>query len=445
MNKLAQIANFPGTGKVIFMTFIPCGVWKSNKLYAYSSLVKQGDASYICINPDGSSASPQDLFISANNQILQLQNGSYVQASSDTHPDWQELCRDGVPGTTVDCATAEANGLMSSEDYKNLRDLLVSNESLLTQSEELQTLYDQLLEKVNSIPPAPVVNNGKTEFRLGEPKSFAHIGTAYANQSDDLIFYIPYASADKHGVLKSSDYVSLMNMLNAHPTIVNNIKQLTNKVSDCATKEYVHTYVGDGALHLKVNGTELTPEGGLFTANKSGDSTIDIAVPTAESIEDSTLTKLGDKVVFKDKFASELALEMAEVLSTKNTNKGLIFKFTNTDTNLECNPDILSVNYIKVGDYYRLNITGSFVLTGFDFAAQRGQVLYSVCSGSINNGELSTDKTGMLYLRLSELQASSSSAEGPVMFELSVFVKMLAIEGYSDGIWGYLSITQFYS
>lgn len=442
MNKLAQIANFPGTGKVIFMTFIPCGVWKSNTLYAYSSLVKQGDASYICINPDGSSASPQDLFISANNQILQLQNGSYVQASSDTHPDWQELCRDGVPGTTVDCATADANGLMSSEDYKNLRDLLVSNKSLLTQSEELQTLYNQLLAQLNALP---TVNNGETEFRIGNESSYASIGRVTANQSDGLIIYIPYASADKNGVLKSSDYVSLMEMLNAHPTLVNNITQLTNKVSDCATQKYVQTYVGNGALHLKVNGTELTPEGGLFTANKGGDSTINIAVPTAESIENSTLTKLGDKVVFKDTFASELALEMAEVLSTKNTNKRLIFTFINADKSLECNPDILSINYIKVGDYYRLNITGSFVLNGFDFAAQRGQVLYSVNSGNINNGELSTDKTGMLYLRLSELQASSSSAEGPVMFELSVFVKALATEGYSNGIWGELNITQFYS
>ena len=136
--------------------------------------------------------------------------------------------------------------------------------------------------------------------------------------------------------------------------------------------------------------------------------------------------------------------EMAEVLSTKNTNKRLIFTFINADKSLECNPDILSVNYIKVGDYYRLNITGSFVLNGFDFAAQRGQVLYSVRSGSINNGELSTEKTGMLYLRLSELQASSSSAEGPVMIELSVFVKTLASD-YSDGIYGELNITQFYS
>ena len=407
MNKLAQIANFPGTGKVIFMTFIPCGVWKSNTHYAYSSLVKQGDASYICINPDGSSASPQDLFISANNQKLQLLNGHYVQASSDTHPDWQELCRDGVPGTTVDCATADANGLMSSEDYKNLRDLLVSNESLLTQSEELQTLYNQLLARIDAMP---TVNNGETEFRLGNPTSYASIGRISADQSDNLIIWIPFASADKNGVLKSSDYVSLMNMLNAHPDLVNSITQLTNKVSDCATKEYVQTYVGNGALHLKVNGTEVTPEGGLFSANKGDDSTINIAVPTAESVEKSTLDKINEKVVFKDTFASELALEMAEVLSTKNTNKRLIFTF-NTDKSLECNPDILSVNYIKVGDYYRLNITGSFVLNGFDFAAQRGQVLYSVRSGSINNGELSTEKTGMLYLRLSELQASSSSAE----------------------------------
>ena len=440
MNKLAQIANFPGTGKVIFMTFIPCGVWKSNTHYAYSSLVKQGDASYICINPDGSSASPQDLFISANNQKLQLLNGHYVQASSDTHPDWQELCRDGVPGTTVDCATADANGLMSSEDYKNLRDLLVSNESLLTQSEELQTLYNQLLARIDAMP---TVNNGETEFRLGNPTSYASIGRISADQSDNLIIWIPFASADKNGVLKSSDYVSLMNMLNAHPDLVNSITQLTNKVSDCATKEYVQTYVGNGALHLKVNGTEVTPEGGLFSANKGDDSTINIAVPTAESVEKSTLDKINEKVVFKDTFASELALEMAEVLSTKNTNKRLIFTF-NTDKSLECNPDILSVNYIKVGDYYRLNITGSFVLNGFDFAAQRGQVLYSVRSGSINNGELSTEKTGMLYLRLSELQASSSSAEGPVMFELSVFVKTLASD-YSDGIYGELNITQFYS
>lgn len=445
MNKLAQIVNCPGVGNVIFMGFIPCGVWRANTHYDYSSLVKQGDASYICINPDGSSTSPQDLFVSANNQILQLQNGSYVQANADTHPDWQELCRDGVPGTAVDCATADANGLMSSEDYNSLRALLVSNESLLTQSEELQTLYNQLLERVNNIPPAQAVYNGETEFRLGNPSSHVSIGRVSANQSEGLIIYIPYASADKHGVLKSSDYILLMDMLNAHPTLVNNITQLTNKVSDCATKEYVQTYVGNGALHLKVNGTELTPEGGLFTANKGGDSTIDITVPTAESIEESTLNKLGDKVVFKNGFATELAKEMAEVLSVKNPNKGLVFNFANPSAKLECNPDILSVNYIKVGDYYRLNIAGSFVLLGFDFASQGGQVLYSVLSGTINNGELSTEKTGMLYLRLSELQASTDSANGPVMFELSVFTKELSSEGYSNGIYGSLNITQFYS
>lgn len=445
MNKLAQIVNCPGVGNVIFMGFIPCGIWKANTHYDYSSLVKQGDTSYICINPDGSSTSPQDLFVSANNQILQLQNGSYVQANADTHPDWQELCRDGVPGTAVDCATADANGLMSSEDYNSLRALLVSNESLLTQSEELQALYNQLLERVNNIPPAQAVYNGETEFRLGNPSSFSSIGRVSANQSEGLIIYIPYASADKHGVLKSSDYILLMDMLNAHPTLVNNITQLTNKVSDCATKEYVQTYVGNGALHLKVNGTELTPEGGLFTANKGGDSTIDIPLPTAESIEESTLNKLGDKVVLKNGFATELAKEMAEVLSVKNPNKGLVFNFANPSAKLECNPDILSVNYIKVGDYYRLNIAGSFVLQGFDFASQKGQVLYSVLSGTINNGELSTEKTGMLYLRLSELQASTDSATGPVMFELSVFTKELSSEGYSNGIYGSLNITQFYS
>lgn len=445
MNKLAQIVNCPGIGNVIFMGFIPCGVWKANTHYDYSSLVKQGDASYICINPDGSSTSPQDLFVSANNQILQLQSGSYVQANADTHPDWQELCRDGVPGTAVDCATADANGLMSSEDYKNLRDLLVSNESLLTQTDELKTVYYQLLERLDAMPAIPVVNNVDIEFRVGESKSYASIGRMFTNQSTGQIFYIPYASADKHGVLRSSDYILLMDMLNAHPTLVNNIAQLTNKVSDCATKEYVQTYVGNGALHLKVNGTELTPEGGLFTANKGGDSTINIAVPTAESIEESTLSKLGDKVVFKDTFALELALEMAEVLSGKNPNKRLVFNFTNpaSPDKIECNPDILSVNYIKVGDYYRLNIAGSFVLQGFDFVSQKGQVLYSVLSGTINNGELSTEKTGMLYLRLSELQASTDSATGPVMFELSVFTKELS--DYSDGIYGSLNITQFYS
>lgn len=445
MNKLAQIVNCPGVGNVIFMGFIPCGLWRANTHYAYSSLVKQGDASYICINPDGSSASPQDLFVSVNNQILQLQNGSYVQANADTHPDWQELCRDGVPGTAVDCATADANGLMSAEDYNSLRALLVSNESLLTQSEELQALYNQLLARLNAMPAIPVVNNVDIEFRVGESKSYASIGHMSTNQSAGQIFYIPYASADKHGVLKSSDYILLMDMLNTHPTLVDNITQLTNKVSDCATKEYVQTYVGNGTLHLKVNGAELTPEGGLFTANKGGDSTINIAVPTAESIEESTLNKLGDKVVFKNGFATELAKEMAEVLSVKNPNKGLVFNFANPSAKLECNPDILSVNYIKVGDYYRLNIAGSFVLQGFDFVSQKGQVLYSVLSGTINNGELSTEKTGMLYLRLSELQASTDSATGPVMFELSVFTKELSSEGYSNGIYGSLNITQFYS
>ena len=375
--KLVRILRLPDVGQCVIATFIPCGEWRANKHYAYSSLVKQGDATYICINPDGSNASPQDLFISFNNQILQLQDGNYLVASGNVHPDWQELCRDGVPGTAVDCATADANGLMSAEDYSRLRNLLVSNESLLTQTTELQTLYNQLLDKVDNLPTAttdanglmsskdysslqallvsneslltqteelqslynqllerlnampaiPAVNNASTQFRLGSETDNALIGTVTANQSDDLIIYIPYASADKHGVLKSSDYVSLMNMLNAHPTLINNITQLTNKVSDCATKEYVQTYVGNGALHLKVNGTELTPEGGLFTANKGGDSTINIEVPTAESVEKSTLDKINDKVVLKELFSTELAKEFSEVLSEKNTDKGLVFKF----------------------------------------------------------------------------------------------------------------------
>lgn len=218
-------------------------------------------------------------------------------------------------------------------------------------------------------------------------------------------------------------------------------------ILDFATKEYV----GNGALHIKVNGTELIPEGGLFTANKSGDSTINITVPNAESIEQSTLNKLGDKVVFKDTFASELALEMAEVLSGKNPDKGLVFNFTNPASpgKIECNPDILSVNYIKVGDYYRLNIAGSFVLNGFNFYEQKIQdnynpVLYSVISGTINNVELSAKKTGMLYFRLSDQQVSPNGAYGPVMFELSVFVESLSTDNYSNGIYGELNITQFY-
>ena len=500
--KLVRILRLPDVGQCVIATFIPCGEWRANKHYAYSSLVKQGDATYICINPDGSSASPQDLFISFNNQILQLQDGNYLVASGDVHPDWQELCRDGVPGTAVDCATADANGLMSSEDYSRLRDLLVSNESLLTQTTELQTLYNQLLDKVDNLPTAtadanglmsskdysslqallvsneslltqteelqtlynqllarldampaiPAVNNAKTEFRLGSESDYAFIGSVTANQSDELIIYIPYASKDKHGVLNKTDYTSLMEMLNAHPALVSEIASLTNTVSNCATKAEI-PYVGNGKLHLKVNGTEITPEGGLFSANKGDDSTINIAVPTAESVEKSTMDKINEKVVFKDTFASELAKEFSEVLSEKNTDKGLVFKFDkpfDNPANLECNPDILSFNYIKVGDIYRLNITGSFVLNGFNFNAQRGQnnynpVLYKVKSGSINNSDLFTEKTGMLYLRLSDQQASTEEARGPVVFELSVFVKSLSSEGYSNGIYGQLDITQFYS
>ena len=207
--------------------------------------------------------------------------------------------------------------------------------------------------------------------------------------------------------------------------------------------------IGNGALHIKVNGTEITPEGGIFTANKGGDSTINIPVPTSESIEQSTLNKLGDKVVLKNDFTTELAKEMAEVLSTKNEYKGLIFKFEYLDRRLECNPDILSVNYINVGGFYRLNISGSFLLNGFNFAEQKEQnnydpVLYSVKSGTINNVQLSAQKTGMLYLRLSGIQATAQQAYGPVMFELSVFVEKLSSD-YNEGIYGTLDIKQFYS
>ena len=448
MNKLFNKINLPGVGTCYVMGFIPCGDWQPNTHYAFSSLVRQGDASYICINPDGSSASPQDLFISYNNQILQLQNGSYVQASSDTHPDWQELCRDGVPGTAVDCATADANGLMSAEDYSSLRALLVSNESLLTQSEELQALYNQLLERVNNIPPAQPVYNGETEFRLGNPSSYASIGRVSANQSEGLIIYVPYASADKSGVLSVADY-------NAFTELKENTKGYVTSdwVYRVISNKVERSEIGNGALIFRVNGLDINPYyGGTFTANKADDTIINIEVPTAESIEESTLTKLGDKVVLKNGFTTELAKEMAEVLSGKNPDKGLVFNFTNPASpgKIECNPDILSVNYIKVGEYYRLNISGSFVLNGFNFNAQRGQnnydpVLYSVNSGRINSGDISTKKTGMLYLRLSQEQASSDSAHGPVMFELSVFVEELSKEGYSNGIYGSLDITQFYS
>lgn len=224
-----------------------------------------------------------------------------------------------------------------------------------------------------------------------------------------------------------------------------------------ATANHTHTTseitnfptIGNGALHIKVNGTELTPEGGIFTANKGDNSTINITVPTAESIEESTLNKLGDKVVLKNGFTTELAKEMAEVISEKNTEKKLIFKFANPATSLECNPDILSVNYIKVGDYYRLNVAGSFELNGFNFHEQKLQdnynpVLYSVSSGTINNVELSAKKTGMLYFRLSDQQVSPNGAYGPVVFELSVFVESLSTD-YNDGIYGELNIAQFYS
>ena len=416
--KLVRILRLPDVGQCVIATFIPCGEWRANKHYNYSSLVKQGDATYICINPDGSNASPQDLFISFNNQILQLQDGNYLVASGDVHPDWQELCRDGVPGTAVDCATADANGLMSAEDYSRLRDLLVSNESLLTQTEELQTLYNQLLDKVNNLPTA---------------------------------------TADVNGLMSSEDYSSLQALLVSNESLLTQTEELQSLYNQLlerlnATKAEI-PYIGNGTFHLKVNGTEITPEGGLFTANKGGDSTINIEVPTAESVEKSTLDKINDKVVLKELFSTELAKEFSEVLSEKNTDKGLVFKFDKPigdPANLECNPDILSFNYIKVGDLYRLNITGSFVLNGFNFNAQRGQnnynpVLYRVKSGTINNSEIYTEKTGMLYLRLSDQQASTDSAEGPVMFELSVFVKTLATEGYSNGIYGQLDITQFYS
>lgn len=448
MNKLFNKINLPGVGTCYVMGFIPCGDWQQNTHYAFSSLVRQGDASYICTNPDGSSASPQDLFISYNNQILQFQNGSYVQASSDTHPDWQELCRDGVPGTTVDCATADSNGLMSSEDYSSLRALLVSNESLLTQTDELKTVYYQLLERLDAMPAIPVVNNVDIEFRVGEPKSYASIGYMSTNQSAGQIFYIPYASADKSGVLSVADY-------KAFTELKDNTKGYVTSdwVYRVITTKADKSEIGNGALIFRVNGLDITPYyGGTFTANKADDTIINIEVPTAESIEQSTLTKLGDKVVLKEGFTTELAKEMAEVLSGKNQDKGLVFNFTNpaSPDKIECNPDILSVNYIKVGDYYRLNISGSFILTGFDFATQRGQnnyepVLYSVLRGSINNSDISAEKTGMLYLRLSQEQANSSSARGPVMFELSVFTKELSSEGYSNGIYGSLDITQFYS
>ena len=448
MNKLFNKINLPGVGTCYVMGFIPCGDWQPNTHYAFSSLVRQGDASYICINADGSSASPQDLFISYNNQILQLQNGNYVQASADTHPDWQELCRDGAPGTAVDCATADTNGLMSSEDYNSLRALLVSNESLLTQSEELQTLYNQLLERVNNIPPAQPVYNGETEFRLGNPSSYASIGRVSANQSEGLIIYVPYASADKSGVLSVADY-------NAFTELKENTKGYVTSdwVYRVITTKADKSEIGNGALIFRLNGIDITPYyGGTFTANKADDTIINIEVPTAESIEESTLTKLGDKIVLKEGFTTELAKEMAEVLSGKNPDKGLVFNFTNpaSPDKIECNPDILSVNYIKVDNYYRLNISGSFILTGFDFATQRGQnnyepVLYSVLRGSINNSDISAEKTGMLYLRLSQEQANSSNARGPVMFELSVFTKELSSEGYNNGIYGSLDITQFYS
>ena len=428
------------------MGFIPCGDWKPNTHYAFSSLVRQGDASFICINPDGSSASPQDLFISYNNQILQLQNGSYVQANSDTHPDWQELCRDGVPGTAVDCATADSNGLMSAEDYNNIRDLLVSNESLLTQSEELQKLYNQLLEKVNNIPPVKPVYNGETEFRLGNPSSYASIGRVSANQSEGLIIYVPYASADKSGVLSVADY-NVFAELKANKDFYAD-KNWVYRITDELAKR---SEIGNGALLFRLNGMDITPySGGTYTANKATDTIINIEVPTAEEIEQSALTNLGNKVVYTSAFPNWLALELAEVLSGKNPDKGLVFNFDNPSAKIECNPDILSVNYIKVGEYYRLNISGSFVLNGFNFNAQRGQnnydpVLYSVNSGRINSGDISTKKTGMLYLRLSQEQASSDSAYGPVMFELSVFVESLSKEGYNNGIYGSLDITQFYS
>ena len=232
---------------------------------------------------------------------------------------------------------------------------------------------------------------------------------------------------------------------------------IDNKPSSFTPSTHTHTTseitnfptIGNGALHIKVNDTELTPEGGIFTANKGGDSTINIPVPTAESIEQSTLNKLGDKAVFKDTFASELAKEMAEVTSKQNPNKVLKFKFTNPENTLECTPDILSFNYNKVDGYYRLNIKGWFFMRGFNFAAQKGQKtynpeLYHALYGNINNSKFSSEKTGVVVFRLTDQQASSTTASGPLAFEIAVFVKSLSND-YNDGIYGELYIKQFYS
>lgn len=71
-----------------------------------------------------------------------------------------------------------------------------------------------------------------------------------------------------------------------------------------ATAKHTHTTseitnfptIGNGALHIKVNGTELTPEGGIFTANKSGDSTIDLKESLATRPELNTLGSRVDKI-----------------------------------------------------------------------------------------------------------------------------------------------------
>ena len=419
-NKLFNRIDLPGVGPCYVKGFLPKGYWQAGVTYPFSSLVRLGKSSFICINPDGSNNSPLTLFVTGDGQYLCFENGEYVVASSNVDPDWQELCRDGEDGESPDVITDP--------------------------SQPTYTVYD-----------------ADTEFRVGNESSYISIGRTTANQNYNLKIYIPYASLNKPGAMSTTDYQRLtelwQNMFQYAKTseVIAKFNEVVALLDNYATKEYV----GNALLEIQVNGKKITPTGGDFTANKNGDKSVyNITVPVEETLKDNIENTLRGEFVTHTNLNDAVAAEMADTTGSfnhKESKDRLSFIFTESaNAELAGQATIMDVNYTKVGDStYRVNIKGSIFCDGsFSWSNINKNYNYPVCIYQVSNNQISdisghdtiagnSGSKGMVYFLNYEHMLEADHYTGVCMFEIGVFVGEKPTN-LNDGLYGTLYIHPFY-
>ena len=357
----------------------PMGNWTSGITYQYLDLVRSGKSTLICKNVNGTTQSPESIFLDIYGNKMKYQNGEYVLADDQTiDPDWQELVRDGEGATNI-LASSSNDGLMSSDDYNNIRILLDAK--------------DELYTKINAIP---TVYNGQMSLYLGG----SSLGTFTANQSTNNTITIPVASDTAEGVVM---------------------------------KDYMQYYVGNAPLEIYVNNTKIEPVNGDFTANKKGDAskyylTIPKESDIKTSLTDSIKNDLKTEFILKTELTDAIALELngtassgktlKEVLNQKfvlntefakleakegylykvmdSSNNPLKFYFKDGATSLGAmsgDAIIQDSFYCTSGKKVKLNIKGSFKAatyepgTGTAFSGSKDTCVYYIIPNYITNNE----------------------------------------------------------